>query len=144
LFVANGNAVSTTGGLFLTPSGTVSFKFNTVANNLATTSAVKGMNCTIAMTATNSIVSGNDTSASCSFAHSLFDANVTVSGSNKAGDPKFKNVVPTNPRAPDYFRIQDTSAAVDQADPASTMMLDIDGDARPQGGAPDIGADEVP
>jgi hypothetical protein len=55
----------------------------------------------------------------------------------------FKNIDALDPTAPDYFHIQPTSAAVDQADPASTMMTDIDGDSRPNGTAPDIGADEL-
>ncbi|HEY5926289.1 MAG TPA: right-handed parallel beta-helix repeat-containing protein [Kofleriaceae bacterium] len=140
LFVANGSGVSTTGGLFLTPMGNVTFKFNTVANNQATTGAIRGINCTLAVTSTNTIVSGNDVSSGCSFEYSLFDTG-TIGGTNRIGDPKFKNVMPSNPLAANYFRIQSTSAAVDNADPASMMLTDIDGDAR--GNAPDIGADEL-
>lgn len=141
LFVSNGSAGSDTGGLSVTPSGTVTFKFNTIANNTSA-NAVRGINCASAMTIESTIISANEASASCSFEYSLFDASTNVGGTNRAGDPKFKNVLPANPLAADYFRIGATSDAVDRADPASTMVTDIDGEARPQGNAPDIGADE--
>lgn len=54
----------------------------------------------------------------------------------------FKNMIPSNPRAADYFRIQAASAALDPADPTSTRT-GTDGDARPQDRAADIGADET-
>jgi len=143
LFVANGSTLSNTGGAFLTPSGNVTFKFNTVANNAAMSGAITGINCGNAMTSSNTIVSGNTVSNSCGFEYSLFDMGTAVSPTNLAGDPKFKNVMAGNPLAADYFRIQSASDAVDHADPASTMNTDIDGDSRPNGTAPDIGADEL-
>lgn len=142
LFVANGSATSVVGGLQLSPVGTVTFKFNTVANNTSST-AIRGINCVFAVTGTNTIVSNNEVGSTCSFEYSLFDAAVSVSGTNRAGDPKFKNTLATSALMPDYFRILPTSDAVDGGDPASTMMTDIDGDARPHGNAPDIGADEL-
>jgi hypothetical protein len=145
LFVANGNGVSTTGGVTLTPAVTsVTFKFNTVANNFSSsgTAPVRGINCTVPMTASNTIVAGNAASGNCTLEYSLFDTG-TPSGTNKVGNPGFKNIDAVDPRAPDYFHIQATSAAVDAADPVSTMATDIDGDARPAGNAPDIGADEL-
>ncbi len=141
LFVTNGSAGSDTGGLRLTPSGTVAFRFNTVANNTSG-NAIRGIDCTAAMSVANSIISANELSASCNTEYSLFDTGTNVSGTNRAGAAKFKNVLPADPLAADYFRIADDSDAVDRADPASVMATDIDGDARPQGGAPDIGADE--
>jgi len=146
LFVANGNGVSTTGGLTLTPQTTSTvFKFNTVANNFssASSAAVRGVNCTLPQMVANTIVSGNAVSANCAFSYSLFDTGTNVSGSNIAADPMFKNIDGLDPLASDYFHIQATSAAVDRADPASTMATDIDGEARPEGSAPDIGADEL-
>jgi hypothetical protein len=142
LFVLNGGPTSSIGGLQLSPSGAVSFKFNTVAKN-ASANTVPGINCVLAMTVANTIVSANDSSGNCTFEYSLFDPAAAVTAPNRAGDPQFKNTMPANPLAADYFRIQATSAAVDQGDPASTVTTDIDGDARPSGNAPDIGADEV-
>lgn len=142
LFVTNGSAGSDTGGLRLTPSGTVSFKFNTVANNSAVT-AVRGIDCTAAMAVSNTIITSNEVSANCTTEYSLFATGTNVSGTNRAGDPKFRNVLLADPRAADYFRIAADSDAVDHADPGSSMATDIDGDARPHGNAPDIGADEL-
>jgi hypothetical protein len=142
LFVANGSAGSLIGGLSLTPGGTVSFKFNTVANN-ASSNAVKGINCVFPMAITNTILSMNESATNCAFEFSLFDPTATANGSNRAGEPKFKTTNSNDPFAPDYFRIQSSSDAVDRGDPASMMSTDIDGDARPNGSAPDIGADEL-
>jgi hypothetical protein len=53
---------------------------------------------------------------------------------NQVGDPQF--VGGTN------FHLGSGSPAIDMADPASTNMIDFDGDVRPNGPASDIGADE--
>ena len=74
--------------------------------------------------------------------YSLFDTG-TPSGTNLVGDPLFKNDDAIDPLAADYFHIQSASAAVDAADPGSGMDTDIDGDTRPAGDGPDIGADEL-
>jgi hypothetical protein len=142
LFVRNGNASSNFGGVFLNTNAPTSFKFNTVANNVAASSP-QGMTCVGTKAISSTIVSSNAVSSDCQFEHSLFDTGITVSGTNHAGDPKFKNTDGTAPLAAVYFRILPTSDAVNKADPSSTMNTDIDGDARPQGSA-DIGADEVP
>ena len=141
LFVANGASTSTTGGLTVTPSGSTNvFRFNTIADNVSSSStvALRGINCAIPMSISSTIVSGNLASTYCMFDYSLL---ATASGTNIAGDPKFKATDATNPLAADYFRIQGASDAVDRADPGAAMSTDIDGDARI--GAKDIGADET-
>lgn len=45
--------------------------------------------------------------------------------------------------SPDDHHLRATSPGIDAATP-SDVMTDVDGDARPQGPAPDMGADEVP
>ena len=145
LFVTNGSNVSTTGGLMLTPSGADVFRFNTVANNSSSSGSitVRGMNCTLPMTVGSSIISGNLVSSSCTFEYSLFDSGMTVGGNNnKAGEARFKNIDALDPMAADFFRIQQNSDAIDGADPTASIPNDVDGDPRPQGNAPDIGADE--
>jgi hypothetical protein len=144
LFVANGGGVSTTGGVTLTPSSGSTFKFNTVANNFSSsgTATVRGINCTVPMTISNTIVAANAASLNCTMQYSLFDTG-TASGTNLVGDPMFKNDDAIDPLAPDYFHIKSASAAVDAADPGSGMDTDIDGDTRPAGDGPDIGADEL-
>ena len=52
-------------------------------------------------------------------------------------DPEFENAVEGN------FHLKTTSPCKNTADPAATLEVDIDGDARPLGGRHDMGADEV-
>lgn len=60
----------------------------------------------------------------------------TISGFVSGADPFFVDAANGN------YRIQGTSPALDQADAAYAPADDIDNDPRPQGAAPDIGADE--
>lgn len=91
--------------------------------------SVRGVNCPNPMTIDSTIVSGNAASLNCTFQYSLL-----------SGDPKFKATGATSPLAADYYRISAASDAVDRADNATTMTVDIDGQLRE--GARDIGADE--
>ena len=59
---------------------------------------------------------------------------------NVMGGAAFRDTSDT--RSPLFYRIGSMSAAVDKANPASTMNVDLDGDARPAGAGRDIGADE--
>jgi hypothetical protein len=45
--------------------------------------------------------------------------------------------------AENNFHLQSVSPARNAADPAATLAVDFDGDARPQEGRSDLGADEV-
>ncbi len=143
MFVANGTASSTYGGVALTPGTTKhEFTFNTVADNNSSNSIGRGINCVYPVTVTSTILKGNAPNG-CSFDYSLFDTSLTVTGSNnKVGNPQFKNTTASQPLAADFYRIANNSDAIDGAVPASTVMTDIDGDDRPQGGVRDIGADE--
>jgi len=61
-----------------------------------------------------------------------------VSGAgNLSSDPLFVDPVHNN------FHLQLASPARDAADPAATLAVDLDGDARPQGAGRDMGADEI-
>lgn len=145
MFVANGSMTVTTGGLMLTPQGQANvFRFNTVANNVSSdpTVTVRGMNCAFPFASASVIVANNQVAANCTFDYSLFPVGTAVTGTNKAGNAEFKSTDAANATAPDYFRIGATSAAIDGGEPSSSVMTDIDGDSRPQGGIRDIGADE--
>lgn len=146
VFAANGNPTNaTTGGLTLSQaSASYLFAFNTVADNSTTTVAVatRGLSCPLGMNVSNNIFSNNRVSSMCTVTYSLFDAGTTIEGTNLAGDPNFKNVDPTMPRSPTFYRIGAGSPAKNAADINATVTIDIDGDARPQDGQSDIGADE--
>ncbi len=93
---------------------------------------------TIAVSATWGITNVSPTSATVSADHNLFWANTYpgIQGTNPvSGDPRF-----VNPAAGDYH-LGPGSAAID-AGVLTTVTIDIDGDPRPIGTLPDIGADE--
>ena len=145
LVVLNGDSGSPVGGVRVTgPEAGSTFLFNTVADNQANVPAA-GVDCNNAFTANSNIVANNGMGAACPFSHTLFE-NVTLPGGgttgNLSGDPNFDIVNSTMATSPRYYRINRGSMAIDNADPAATIVTDIDGDARPAGDA-DMGADEV-
>jgi hypothetical protein len=116
------------------------FRFNTVAQNLASLSA-PGVVCPSDLALESSIFSGDPSAAApvgaqCAPTYSLFSGTAPMGTGNVTGDPAFVG--------PGDFHIGASSAARDAADPAATTALDIDHEVRPQGTGRDIGADEVP
>lgn len=144
LFVVNGAAGSSTGGLFLQGKPGSTFHFNTVADNVSdsTQNANSGINCATPIPTTNNIIANNLISPNCSPDYSLLDLGGGPAAHNRFGNPQFKNRNYASTLSPDYYRITDSSPAIDGADPASSVHTDIDGDSRPNGSAPDMGADE--
>jgi len=68
--------------------------------------------------------------------HSLFEGGSAPQGmGNRAGPPAFVDETGND------FHIGPTSAAIDTA-AAGSVMVDVDGQARPFGAGPDMGADE--
>ncbi len=142
--VKNGDIASTAlGGISLSQSpGTL--VFSTIANNFGNTSGSKGVTCDATVNAfTSNVVYGNtngQVSGACTWTYSDFD---TATGSTPSGtgnmtvDPAFVDGNNGN------FHLMPTSTLRDMADPSSTLPIDIDGNARPQGNARDIGADEL-
>jgi hypothetical protein len=143
MFVANGSPTSTTGGVTLTPSNASVLAFDTIADNLSSsaTSPARGINCSTMMAVRDVISANNQVGSNCFVDYSLFDSG-NPQGTNRVGAPGFRNTSPSNPAAGDYYRIGAMSAAIDAADPASTLAFDIDDVTRPQGRGYDIGASE--
>jgi hypothetical protein len=117
-------------GVVLSQSG--QFDFNTVTNNGDATHA--GVQCNTSTAITSSIVFGNR-GAQVSGACNASTSDTTI-------DPKFDTTTPGS----NGFHLQATSPELDQVTcPAGGVpALDFDGDARPIGGACDVGADERP
>jgi Cys-rich repeat protein len=140
IIAINGDLGMTTsaGGLTLNPgtaTATAQFEFNTIADNRSVSGI--GMTCTlIPVAVSNSIITGNNAPANCTISYSLFTTGAT--GTNKNGAPMFKS---KNFGDPGFYRIGSASDAINSADPAATLNVDIDGDAR-NDGRKDMGADE--
>jgi hypothetical protein len=150
IIAGNGGPATAIGGVRFdqTNSGNRRFEFNTVTNNNGMDGAAVGVVCTLVgqpVTFANNIVYANQEGgtrtqvggANCNWKQSDIGP-VTVPGTGNINmDPRFANPAQSN------FHLQAGSPAADQADPASTMDVDIDGDVRPQGNGRDMGADEA-
>ena len=131
--------------LFQTNTGMRTLSFNTISGNKGGLDAATGVSCaqvTQDLTASNNIIYGNlvqGIGAQVSGNHCLWTYSdigpgaVPAGTSNRSDDPMF---------TPGDFHLQSISHLIDQADPAATLGVDIDGDPRPQNGRRDIGADE--
>jgi hypothetical protein len=150
--VKNGGAMSTVGGVIFSQINTTNnrFAFNTVSQNIGSTNVSTGVLCaavTAAQSFANNIVYGNPVNgmgkqvegANCNWSYSAIGPGTDiVSGTgNLMTAPTFVDA------ASNDFHLQSGSVGKDVADPAATELLDIDGEARPQGARRDMGADEV-
>jgi hypothetical protein len=120
-----------------------SFLHNTVIANRRGDDvlAFAGVDCSAEsnMSAHSNIVYGNagsNLAPSCNLTYSNIEGGPS-DGDNIDEDPLFVDVSEGD------FHLLPDSPCIDAADPASTVDVDIDGDARPQGAAADMGADEV-
>ena len=118
------------------------FSFNTVADNSAANgAAASGLDCELAsqMVASGNIVylsSGTPLRANCNLTYSNIEGGAPGTG-NIDMLPDFVNEAQRN------FHLEPSSPGVNVADPAATLAIDFDGDARPQDARHDMGADEV-
>jgi hypothetical protein len=141
-----GQAASRGGLLVIGSTGTV--EFCTIADNrIDKTDTAPGIHCAVPeLVLRNNIVVGNrlgpdgdedNAGGMCRHAYSLFGAaipDLLNAGGNLVAAPGFA--------ADGSYRLLDTSPAIDRADPAATLAVDIDGQPRPARNGRDIGADE--
>ncbi|HEU0029689.1 MAG TPA: right-handed parallel beta-helix repeat-containing protein [Kofleriaceae bacterium] len=134
----NGLANSNVGGLRI--GGGAVIELVTIVRN--TGGLFSGVNCQLPASIASSIVADNGGAAQmsplCSARYSLFfpSGPTDMDPTNLIGEPRFDN--------PETgFHLVADSPGVDAADPASAVRDDFDGDDRPAGAAPDIGADEL-
>lgn len=139
------------GGVFITqiPAGSVGrrvFAFNTVSQNSGPFGNVSGVVCDLSvgvpLVMTSSLVVNNAgpgqvSGGACAWMYSDIIPGAVAGTGNLFADPLFVDPVHNN------FHLQLASPARDAADPAATLAVDIDGDARPQGAGRDMGADEI-
>lgn len=146
--VRNGDPMSAFGGVLIsqiTTRATHVLEFNTVAHNQTTVGSVPGVICSVVttpLTFGNNIVYGNATGTqveggNCLWTYSDIGPVPADGTTNLNSDPQF--IAP----AQNNFHLQVASPLRDAADPAAVLADDIDGDARPQGSARDVGADEI-
>lgn len=147
--VKNGSPSSTVGGVLFSQVSTPGnkFEFNTVTQNAGGANINTGVECSAVLSAptlSNSIIYGNMVSgagaqvgSSCAWTYSAIGpvTDAVIGNGNIKTDPAFESL--TN------FHLKSTSPARDAADPTATLLVDFDGDVRPQGAQRDMGADEI-
>lgn len=146
VIAGNGSGSSVFGGVWIdvTWGGmTAVLDFDTIVGN-SSGDVGSGVLCTdvaTARTSSNNIVYANGASQTsgrnCAYTYSDIGPGGAPSGTgNISAGPTFVNA------AGGDYHLAAGSAGIDAADPAATLNVDIDGDARPQNGRDDMGADE--
>ena len=144
-FIArNGNVNFGGGGVVAVDPIELVMEFDTIADNTVPTSSsmAAGFACSgaLAATVTNNIIVGDAAnqidSNNCGPTYTLSTESVAGAG-NVVGRATFRGATSGD------YHLAAGSMGIDAADPAATVMVDIDGEARPAGGRSDMGADEV-
>lgn len=141
----NGGPGTMYGGLHINQlgSGAHTIEFNTITQNGGVSGSAAGVACEFIaqpISFGNNIVYGNSSrqvsGPNCAWTYSDIGPDTVAGTGNVNVDPKYADPGDGN------FHITGSSRVINQADPDATLAVDIDGDARPQGGQRDIGADE--
>ncbi len=147
--VKNGTTGSAVGGLRIagTAGNSEALDFNTIASNVKADAVGYAIECSgVNLVATNNVlmldpvISGGLITI-CNTDYSLIDSDTGANGGTQTNvvSAQASFVAPID----NDFHLESGSPGIDEADPAATLATDIDGEERPQGAAPDIGADEA-
>lgn len=131
--------------LGVTAAGANRFEFNTVIDNRASAGATRvgGVLCDIvSFAAANNIVARNTVGGSATAANAQTLGNCSYPTSKIQMDVSGLGLASPD-MTPYSYKLTATSSAIDQATTSSPIVVDHDGDARPQGAQKDIGADEA-
>ncbi len=144
LIFRNGNSnEAITGGVYIYSELTGNrFEFNTVAQNMMGASSTNsgGVTCDFNFTAPNNVIAQNYANNSSTAGGAQTAGICSFEGSRIQTDLAGLGFISPDASPFDY-RLASGSTLIDQGIP-SDITVDVDGDARPQGNAPDIGADE--
>jgi parallel beta-helix repeat protein len=144
-FITGNGPTSTIGGVKIDVPGTPQvFQYNTVAGNFVSSGVAGGIRCVDPVEIRNSIVYGNtndELATDCTPRSCLIEDSSGAVGENniRGQSPSFVDALNGD------YHIEDSppSICIDAADSDWPTDHDVEGDARPQGGGYDIGADEA-
>lgn len=131
--------------LGIATAGSNRFEFNTVVDNRASAGATRvgGVLCDIAaFAAANNIVARNSVGGSTTGTNAQTLGGCTYPTSKIQNDVSGLALASPD-MAPYSYKLTTGSSAIDQATTSSPIVVDYDGDVRPQGPQKDIGADEL-
>ncbi len=145
----NGNSsTSSVGGALLIPTGSSTFEFNTVVDNLVKSGGALagGVACDeTGFAAPNNIIARNEVNGMASAANANTNSILlcTFPTAVVATDLTALALVSPDTSPYDYHLTASSTPAIDQATADAAVKVDVDGDSRPQGAGYDIGADEL-
>jgi len=138
----NGTATSPNGGIFVAaPLMGSAIRYSTIASNrIDPANGAPGIRCGEALSVSDSIIATNgmgvaQVDAACVTTNSLYTAPMASGTGNMLGAPMFVD---------EDYHISSQSAARNVGAQVNGLPADIDGESRPRGMAPDVGADEIP